>query len=61
MEMFWLADPHWAYFLTIAHTCLQVWHMNKYVYAQIPEGFVGTVPNVGLGLVVLYLGSLNTS
>ena len=34
---------------------------DKYVYAQIPEGFVGTVPNVGLGLVVLYLGSLNTS
>ena len=30
--------------------------MLKYVYAQIPKGFVGTVPNVGLGLVVPYLG-----
>ena len=29
--------------------------MIKYGYAQIPEGFVGTVPNVGLGLVVPYL------
>ena len=27
-----------------------------YVYAQIPLGFVGTVPYVGPGLVVQYLG-----
>ena len=33
---------------------------DKYVYAQIPLGFVGTVPYVGPGLVVQYSGQLNT-
>ena len=28
--------------------------MVKYVYAQNPKGFVGTVPYMGLGLVVQY-------